>query len=162
MDRIVGMDLRGVSLCMKYEIPRMLPQGGGAIVNTSQVLGSEALRAASLRRREVRRDRADQICGPRLRAQKSALTPSPRHIDTPMMGRFTGGTAEGRARLSRRSPRRMGSPRSRRGRRLALLGRGRLRRRARHDHRRRPNGAVTLVTSRDGRPNQALHLTGGA
>src|SRR3712207_395595 len=34
-DRIIDIDLRGVFLCMKYEIPLMLKQGGGAIVNTS-------------------------------------------------------------------------------------------------------------------------------
>jgi NAD(P)-dependent dehydrogenase (short-subunit alcohol dehydrogenase family) len=33
-DRIVDTDLRGVFLCMKHEIPLMLNQGGGAIVNT--------------------------------------------------------------------------------------------------------------------------------
>src|SRR5215218_6888054 len=34
-DRIVSVDLRGVFLCMKHEIPLLLKQGGGAIVNTS-------------------------------------------------------------------------------------------------------------------------------
>jgi NAD(P)-dependent dehydrogenase (short-subunit alcohol dehydrogenase family) len=38
-DRTVGTNLKGVWLCMKYEIPRMLVQGGGAIVNTSSVYG---------------------------------------------------------------------------------------------------------------------------
>src|SRR3954468_609466 len=38
-DRIHNIDLRGVFLCMKYEIPLMLHQGGGAIVNTSSGAG---------------------------------------------------------------------------------------------------------------------------
>src|SRR5438270_13406699 len=38
-DRIINIDLRGVFLCMKYEIPLMLKQGGGAIVNTSSGAG---------------------------------------------------------------------------------------------------------------------------
>ena len=38
-DRVVGIDLTGVWLCMKYEIPHMLKQGGGAIVNTASVAG---------------------------------------------------------------------------------------------------------------------------
>ena len=38
-DRVVDIDLRGVFLCMKYEIPLMLEQGGGAIVNTSSGAG---------------------------------------------------------------------------------------------------------------------------
>src|SRR2546421_663977 len=38
-DRIIDIDLRGVFLCMKYEIPLILKQGGGAIVNTSSGAG---------------------------------------------------------------------------------------------------------------------------
>jgi NAD(P)-dependent dehydrogenase (short-subunit alcohol dehydrogenase family) len=38
-DRIVSINLRSVFLCMKYEIPLMLKQGGGAIVNTSSGAG---------------------------------------------------------------------------------------------------------------------------
>jgi NAD(P)-dependent dehydrogenase (short-subunit alcohol dehydrogenase family) len=38
-DRVVGIMLRGVFLCMKYEIPHMLAQGGGAIVNTASGAG---------------------------------------------------------------------------------------------------------------------------
>jgi NAD(P)-dependent dehydrogenase (short-subunit alcohol dehydrogenase family) len=38
-DRIIAINLRGVFLCLKYEIPLMLQQGGGAIVNTSSGAG---------------------------------------------------------------------------------------------------------------------------
>src|SRR6059036_2183000 len=38
-NRIIDIDLRGVFLCMKYEIPLMLRQGGGAIVNTASGAG---------------------------------------------------------------------------------------------------------------------------
>jgi NAD(P)-dependent dehydrogenase (short-subunit alcohol dehydrogenase family) len=38
-DRVVGVDLKGVWLCMKYEIPAMLRVGGGAIVNVSSING---------------------------------------------------------------------------------------------------------------------------
>src|SRR4051794_4071629 len=38
-DRIAGVNLRGVFLCMKYEIPLMLRNGGGVIVNTSSGAG---------------------------------------------------------------------------------------------------------------------------
>src|SRR3954447_61849 len=34
-DRIVGINLRGVFLCMRHEVPLLLRQGGGVIVNTS-------------------------------------------------------------------------------------------------------------------------------
>ncbi len=38
-DRVIGVNLKGVWLCIKYELPQMLTQGGGAIVNTSSVAG---------------------------------------------------------------------------------------------------------------------------
>jgi NAD(P)-dependent dehydrogenase (short-subunit alcohol dehydrogenase family) len=38
-DRTQAIDLKGVWLCMKYEIQQMLKQGSGAIVNTSSVAG---------------------------------------------------------------------------------------------------------------------------
>lgn len=38
-DKIISVDLKGVFLCMKYEIQQMLKQGGGAIVNCSSVAG---------------------------------------------------------------------------------------------------------------------------
>ncbi len=37
-DAIVKVDLRGVFLCMKYEIPEMLKVGGGSIVNVGSVV----------------------------------------------------------------------------------------------------------------------------
>jgi NAD(P)-dependent dehydrogenase (short-subunit alcohol dehydrogenase family) len=40
-------NLKGVWLCMKYEIPEMLKQGGGAIVNNSSITGLRALRKLS-------------------------------------------------------------------------------------------------------------------
>ncbi len=38
-DRIINVDLKGIWLCMKYEIRQMLKQGSGAIVNTSSING---------------------------------------------------------------------------------------------------------------------------
>ena len=38
-DRIIDVNLKGVWLCMKYEIPAMEKQGGGAIVNTASIYG---------------------------------------------------------------------------------------------------------------------------
>ena len=38
-DRIIGMDLKSIFLSMKHEIPQMLAQGGGAIVNTASING---------------------------------------------------------------------------------------------------------------------------
>ncbi|ATB30753.1 SDR family oxidoreductase [Melittangium boletus] len=38
-DAIMGVNVKGVWLCLKHEIPVMLAQGGGAIVNTASVAG---------------------------------------------------------------------------------------------------------------------------
>ena len=38
-DRVININLKGVWLCMKYEVQRMMTQGGGAIVNTSSIAG---------------------------------------------------------------------------------------------------------------------------
>lgn len=38
-DRVIAINLKGVWLCMKAEIPQMLQQGGGAIVNTASIAG---------------------------------------------------------------------------------------------------------------------------
>jgi len=38
-DQIVGINLKGVWLCMKYEVAQMLQQGGGSIVNVASVGG---------------------------------------------------------------------------------------------------------------------------
>jgi NAD(P)-dependent dehydrogenase (short-subunit alcohol dehydrogenase family) len=38
-DHTIAINLKGVWLCMKYEIPQMLKQGGGAIVNTASIAG---------------------------------------------------------------------------------------------------------------------------
>lgn len=37
--RIIAINLTGVFLCMKYEIPQMLKHGGGSIVNTASAAG---------------------------------------------------------------------------------------------------------------------------
>lgn len=39
-DKVVEVNLKGVWLCMKRQIPQMLAQGGGAIVNMASVLGA--------------------------------------------------------------------------------------------------------------------------
>jgi NAD(P)-dependent dehydrogenase (short-subunit alcohol dehydrogenase family) len=43
-DTIINLNLKGVWLCMKYEILQMLKQGGGTIVNNASVAGMVGLR----------------------------------------------------------------------------------------------------------------------
>lgn len=112
-DRILDIDLRGVFLCMKYEIPLMLRQGAGAIVNTSSgagvigIKGNAAYTAAKHGLIGLTRAAALDYAAQNVRI--NAVCPG--YIDTPMMARFTGGTAEGRARVVSEEPiGRMGRP----------------------------------------------------
>ncbi|HLW70397.1 MAG TPA: SDR family oxidoreductase [Candidatus Binataceae bacterium] len=45
-DRTIAINLKGVWLCMKYELPQMLKQGSGTIVNTASTLGLVAMETA--------------------------------------------------------------------------------------------------------------------
>jgi NAD(P)-dependent dehydrogenase (short-subunit alcohol dehydrogenase family) len=113
-ERIIDIDLRGVFLCMKYEIPLILKHGGGgAIVNTSSgagvigIKGSAAYTAAKHAVIGLTRAAALDYAAQNIRV--NAVCPG--YIDTPMMDRFTGGTPEGRAKVISEEPiGRMGKP----------------------------------------------------
>ena len=112
-DRILNIDLRGVFLCMKYEIPLLLKHGGGAIVNTSSgagvigIPGNPAYTAAKHGVIGLTRSAALDYAAQNLRV--NAVCPG--YIDTPMMTRFTGGTSAGRAQVVSEEPvGRMGRP----------------------------------------------------
>jgi NAD(P)-dependent dehydrogenase (short-subunit alcohol dehydrogenase family) len=47
-DRLMAVNLKGVWLCMKHEIPTMLAQGSGVIVNTASTLGLKAEKKLSI------------------------------------------------------------------------------------------------------------------
>ena len=112
-DRIHNIDLRGVFLCMKYEIPLLLEQGGGAIVNTSSgagvigIKGNPAYTAAKHGVIGLTKSAALDYAAHNIRI--NAVCPG--YIDTPMMTRFTGDTPEGRAKVIAEEPvGRMGKP----------------------------------------------------
>jgi NAD(P)-dependent dehydrogenase (short-subunit alcohol dehydrogenase family) len=46
-DRMIAVNLKGVWLCMKHELPQMVAQGGGAIVNTASIAGLIGLPTSS-------------------------------------------------------------------------------------------------------------------
>ena len=46
-DRMIEVNLKGVWLCMKHEIPLLRANGGGAIVNTASIAGLIGLRTSS-------------------------------------------------------------------------------------------------------------------
>lgn len=45
--QVIDINLNGVFYCMRYEIPQMLKNGGGAIVNISSILGTDAFEKTS-------------------------------------------------------------------------------------------------------------------
>ncbi len=45
-DRVIDVNLKGVWLCLKHELPVLLENGGGAIVNTSSISGQTGAGAA--------------------------------------------------------------------------------------------------------------------
>ncbi|MGI9522611.1 MAG: SDR family NAD(P)-dependent oxidoreductase [Hyphomicrobiaceae bacterium] len=46
-DRMIGVNLKGVWLCMRAQIQHMLAHGGGAIVNTASIAGLIGIRTSS-------------------------------------------------------------------------------------------------------------------
>ncbi|MDQ6678583.1 MAG: SDR family oxidoreductase [Acidobacteriota bacterium] len=112
-NRIFDTNLRGMFFCMKHEIPLILQSGGGAIVNTSSgagvigIKGSPAYTAAKHGVIGLTKAAALDYAAQNIRI--NAVCPG--YIDTPMMGRFTGGTPEGRAKVIAEEPvGRMGTP----------------------------------------------------
>jgi NAD(P)-dependent dehydrogenase (short-subunit alcohol dehydrogenase family) len=112
-DRIIDIDLRGVFLCIKHELPLMLKQGGGVIVNTSSgagvkgIAGQAAYCAAKFGIVGLTKAAALDYAKSNIRI--NAVCPG--IIETPMMDRFSGGTPEGRARVIAQEPvGRMGKP----------------------------------------------------
>src|SRR6201984_3575037 len=46
-DRMIAVNLKGVWLCMRHELPQMQAQGGGVIVNTASIAGLAGLPTSS-------------------------------------------------------------------------------------------------------------------
>lgn len=105
-DRIIAINLRGVWLSMKYEIPPMLSQGGGAIVNMSSiagVVGSPGVPAYVASKHGVvglTKNAALEYSKQGLRV--NAVCPAV--IDTPMIERFTKGDEQNRQQMSAMHP----------------------------------------------------------
>lgn len=105
-DRVININLKGVWLCMKYEVAQMLKQGGGTIVNTASVAGLVGLRnmtpytASKFGVVGLSKTVALECTQANIRV--NAVCPGVIH--TPMVDRFTGGNPQALARVVAMGP----------------------------------------------------------
>jgi NAD(P)-dependent dehydrogenase (short-subunit alcohol dehydrogenase family) len=112
-ERVLAINLKGVWLCMKYEIPQILKQGGGAIVNTASTAGLVGYRGGAAyvasKHGVVGLTKTAALEYAKAGVRVNAVCPGA--IDTPMMGRLTGHRPQRAERMAAAEPvGRMGQP----------------------------------------------------
>jgi NAD(P)-dependent dehydrogenase (short-subunit alcohol dehydrogenase family) len=105
-DRLIGVNLKGVWLCMKHEIPAMIARGGGSIVNCASIAGLVGFPGAAAyvasKHGVIGLTRTASLELARARIRVNAVCPGV--IDTPMIDRATGDRADQRALYANAEP----------------------------------------------------------
>jgi len=105
-NRIIGINLRGIFLCVKYEIPLLLQNGGGVIVNTSSGAGVKGFKGqaayAAAKHGVIGLTKSAALDYASQNIRINAICPG--IVATSMMDRFTGGKSEGRERVIAQEP----------------------------------------------------------
>ncbi|MCZ7398586.1 MAG: SDR family oxidoreductase [Candidatus Methanoperedens sp.] len=112
-NRVININLKGVWLCMKYEIPEMRKQGGGAIVNMASVAGLVGFQGmpayCASKGGIIQLTKAAALEYAKAGIRVNAVCPGV--IRTPMVERVTGGNPEAAAQFTAIEPvGRMGTP----------------------------------------------------
>lgn len=96
-DKTIGINLKGIWLCMKYEIPEILKQGKGAIVNCASVAGLVGFNGlpayVASKHGVVGLTKTAALECSKLGIRVNVVCPGV--IQTPMIDRLTGKTREG-------------------------------------------------------------------
>jgi NAD(P)-dependent dehydrogenase (short-subunit alcohol dehydrogenase family) len=112
-DRVIDTNLKGVWLCMKYELPQMVKQGGGAIVNCASIAGLTGFEGipayVASKHGIVGLTQAAALEYSKSNIRINAVCPGV--IDTPMVDRLVHGKSEMQKELVKNEPiGRMGKP----------------------------------------------------